>query len=382
MSKKRFCVVYVALAVVFCLNSAVFSADSREIDVVFQKAKSAGGKLIGSDKEVIDKFVSNSLDELINALDFEEMAEIRGEIVSRSSKKKPTLYSMAYSSAIEKSIKPALADVARVSDETRKVQLKLNLLILLAQVESMELAPVGMSMFDEENAAVRYWAVNSVANSKIAKQLKSKVTGDAKLAKQIVSRFDKMIDDKTLPEILNLIVDFADALDTPQADDLLVRIADIRIESYEAWNVKFELMDAGLLNSLARSIKTNKSGDEKEIAKLARRFGQLYSYVIQRYILGFKTLEASQKTQLAFVLTDVEQTSLSKLLDRKQNTIKQLVNNSSQRSLYTLGNEHDSLLGKASRGGRLAYELKYDYGKDGGNPITSPMRLSPPAIEE
>ena len=102
MAKKRFCVVVVVLAVVFCLNSAVFSADTREIDVVFRKAKSAGGKLNGGDKAVINKFVSNSLEELVNALDFKEMSEIRGEIVSRSIKKKPSNYSMAFSSAMKK----------------------------------------------------------------------------------------------------------------------------------------------------------------------------------------------------------------------------------------------------------------------------------------
>ncbi|MCF7955279.1 MAG: hypothetical protein K9M75_05720, partial [Phycisphaerae bacterium] len=183
-----------------------------------------------------------------------------------------------------------------------------------------------------------------------------------------------------LPEILNLIVGFADALDTPQADALLVRIADIRIESYAAWKVKFELMDAELLNSLARSIKENKTSSEKDTAEIARRFAQLYSYAIQRYISGFETLQDSQKTQLEFVLADVELSSVSKLLGRPQNVIKQCVSNSSQRSLETLGNEHDSLLGKASGPGRLAYELKYDYGRDGSKPITAPKRLSPPDI--
>jgi len=380
MAKKRFCFVIIVLAVVFCLNSAVFAADTREIDVVFKKARSAGGALNSGDKKVIAEFVSRSLEEMVIALDYKDMADIRGEIVSRSVIKKPSQYSMAFAASMEKAVKPALAEVARLSDKSRMMQLKLNLLILLAQVENMELAPVGMSMFDDKNAAVRYWAVNSVANTEIATQLKSKVTGDEKLAKQIISRFDKMVNDRTLPEILNLIVGFADVLDTPQADALLVRIADVRIKSYAAWKVKFELMDANLLNSLARCIKANKTGNEKEIAEIARRFAQLYSYAIQRYVSGFETLEASQKAQLKFVLADVEQSSVSKLLGRSQNVIKQYVNNSSQRSLDSLGKEHDSLLGKASRAGRLAYELKYDYGTDGGKPITAPKRLVPPDI--
>lgn len=379
MSKKRFSFSFIVLAVVFCINSAVFAADTREIDVVFRKAKAATGKLNTGDKSVIDKFVSMSIEELVIAPDFKAMAEIRKEIASRSINKKPTEYSMAFSSSLEKALKPAFTHVSGITDETRRIQLKLNLLLLLSKVQSTELAPVCMSFFDDENAAVRYWAVNSVANSEIASQLKSKVTGDMKLAGSILSRFDKMVSSGTLPEILNLIVEFAGAMGTPQADALLIRIADIRIDSYAAWDVKFELMDAGLLNALGRRIKGSKNVSVQE---MAARFGQLYSYAIQRYILGFNTLEASQKAQLAFVLADVELNSISKLLGRSQNIIKQYVNNSSPRSLDSLGVEHDALLGKASKAGMLAYELKYDYGKKGGKPQTAPMRLSPPAIEE
>jgi len=379
MVKKRFCCVIIVLAVVYSLTSAAFAADSREITTVLRKARTAGGKLNSGDKDVIDKFVSESLSEFVDALDHNEMADIRGEIASKSIIKKPSEYSMAFSTALEKGLKPAMAKISNLSDESRKTHLSLNLMMLIAKVESMELAPVSMSMFSDKNAAVRYWAVKSVANSEIASQLKSEVTGDLKLAANIVSAFDNMVNEKTLPEILDLITGFADKLDTPQADALLVRIADVRIKAYESWTVKFEFMDAGLLNALALSIKSGKTEKKSEIAA---RFGQLYSYAIQRYIFGFETLDSSQKSQLKFVLGDVEQSSVAKLLGRSQSQIKQLLNNSSQRSLDSIGKEHDSLLGSASRAGRLGDQLKYDYGILGSNPVTAPKRLAAPKLEE
>jgi hypothetical protein len=158
---------------------------------------------------------------------------------------------------------------------------------------------------------------------------------------------------------------------------MLTRIADIRIQSYANWTVKFELMDANLLNSLARILKSKKQLGESEKAEVSKRFGQLYSYTIQRFIIGVNTLEDSQKSQLKFVLADVEVNSISKLLGRGQDHIKGLVSNVKQRSLELLEKEHDSLLGSASREGRLGV----NYGT-GGKSVTAPKSLSAPMIKE
>ncbi len=381
MLKKSFCVVFIGLAVVVFFNSTVFAADSTDLKVVFRKAKSAGGALNRGDKEVIEKYVSNSMDELANSLEFTEMLDIRNEIVSFSIKKKPSEYSMAFANAIEKAFGPALVKVENTSDQILKNQLAINLLILLADIEIMDLAPIGISMFGDENAAIKYWAVSSVANSEVATQLKAAVTGNPKLAAKIVSAFDKMVDNNTLPDILNLIVGFADVLDSSEADAILVRIADIRIDSYIKWTVKYELMDAGLLNSLARTIRSKKLSAGTSKTKVARRFAQLYSCVIQRYILGFNTLADTRKAQLSIVLGDVEKTSVGKLTGQSQIEIKQLLSSNNQRTLDLLDKEHDSLLGSASGPGRLAQKLNFDYGKFAGKKINAPKRISAPKQE-
>lgn len=378
MSKKSYCVSIIVLTVVFLLSSAVFAADSSGIDAVFRKAKSGDGVINSGDKRVIGEFVSKSLDELVNALDLAEMSDIRNEIASRSIKKKPNQYSMAFAGAMKKALTPVLNQVANTTDEVRKNQLTINLLILLADINTIELAPIGMSMFGDENAAIRYWAVSSVATREIAVQLKSAVTGDPKLAAQIVSQFDKMVDENTFPEILNLIVTFADALDTTETDAILLRIASIRIKSYAQWTVKFEFMDANLLNSLARTIIAADSASKSNIAEIARSFAQLYSYAIQRYVRGFNILGDTQKNELVFVLAEVEQVSVGKLLGQSQNDIKKFVSSSNQRSIDSLDKEHDSLLGTASRAGRLARKLNFNYGKDAGVPIIAPKQLSSP----
>jgi hypothetical protein len=381
MLKKSLFAVFIVIAVVIFVNSAVFAADSSDIKVVFRKANSAGGALNRGDQEAISKFVSNSLDELVTALDYSEMLGIRKDIAAYSIKKKPSRYSLAYATAIEKAFPPVMDKVKNISDPVRKTQLAISLMILLADVETMELAPLGMSMFDDKNAAVRYWAVSSVASVEVAEQLKSSATGDPKLAAKILSVFDKMINEKTLPEMLNLIAGFADALDSTEADEILIRIADIRIKSYAKWNVKYELMDAELINSLCRTIRARKSASDTLKTEAARRFAQLYSCAIQRYILGFNTLDDIQKAHLTFVLSDVERFAIGKLLARPQTEIKQLVSSNNPRGLEALEMEHDSLLGTVSKPGRLAQELNFDYGKMAGKIMNAPRRISAPKPE-
>jgi len=91
---------------------------------------------------------------------------------------------------------------------------------------------------------------------------------------------------------------------------MLIKIAEIRITAYENWTVKYELMDAALLQALSSRLLPDNfqrlSAEQK--ALFARTFGQLYSYVFERYILGVDILTKISKRQLASVLIDVEKT--------------------------------------------------------------------------
>ena len=380
MLKDTSLVLFLA-ALLIITGSPAFSADSSAIDKVLDSAGSNGGSISPSDAGVIENYVSESLSEMLAVEDFGTIVEIREELSSRSINRKPSKYSLAYASAMKKHL-PSVFDAVNYMAADRQMQMTVNLMILLGRVDSMELAEFGISMLDHHNPAVRYWAVKSIASPSIAEQLKSDPTGDAGLAAKIVSSLDGILNEDTPAEIMNIMVAFADKLDSEQGDALLLKIADIRMESYRDWSVKYELMDAGLLNAIARSIDT---GDVENNAnsKKMQRYAQLYSYVIQRYILGFETLGDIQLQHLGSVLISVEQNSLGKLLARSQTEIKRLVSSSRNRhSLNALSKEHDSLLGSPKRQGRLSYEVRYDYGKEGGKVLIAPKKLKAPASPE
>jgi len=380
MSKKTLWFVFLFFAFVVSSSSPVFSADSSSIDKVLKSAISSGGAIGPSDSRVIESYISRSLEDMIDAVDFSEIASIRREVGLRSIEKKPSRYSLAFSSAIENSIDPFMASVERIDSQQRKTQLVINLMILVAEAESMELADFSISMLDHENVAVRYWAVKALGSEGIANQLKVDVTGDKDLARRIIAAFESKVNPKTTVELLDLMVKFADQMQTAEAVSLINRIADVRIKAYADWTVKYESMEANLLDALANNIKAMTSGDGKKPGPCGKRFAQLYSYMIQRYILGYERFDIDHRKKLATIIGDVEVKSLSKLIGN-HNSIKQVISGNSERFLEKLSSEHDKLLGSEKNAGKLCYEMRFDYGTTAGKPVTAPKKLVAPVVE-
>ena len=192
---------------------------------------------------------------------------------------------------------------------------------------------------------------------------------NSKLARLIVERLGELVD-KSGHEVIRLMAEFAAAVKVAQGEELLGRIADMRMKRYADWTVKYELLDAAILKSLYKKITSG--GSSRPV--LARRFGQLYSYVLQRYVKGQDSLSATQKHQLASVLVEIEKSCISKLFI-PQTVIKRAV----ERGDYTaLLQEHSRLLGDKTRAGRLPLKLKFDYGEtsDGAR------RIAPLALPE
>ena len=163
---------------------------------------------------------------------------------------------------------------------------------------------------------------------------------------------------------------FAGRFDTPQAVELLGRIADVRIKSYADWNVKYELVDTGILKLLSNKIAAGGASNEQ----LARQFAQLYSYAIQRYIRGTQSnaIKGLSRNYLAAVLLDTEEQCLSKLLGGTQTGIRRALE---ANDLNALQAEHDRLLGGAAGRGALAAKFSFTYGGSNGS---SPLALPDP----
>ena len=116
---------------------------------------------------------------------------------------------------------------------------------------------------------------------------------------------------------------------------MLIHAADERIKRYAAWNAGYELADVAVLKLLSNRLAAGTPNPE-----VARRFAQLYSFAIQRYIKGQQrnALTGASRGYLASVIAEVEDKCLSKLLGVRQPTLTRTLQEGNLESLQA---EHD-----------------------------------------
>jgi len=375
MRGKRTFLGVLAAFLVLAMYSGSEAVDTRAIDSVRNK-----GVLGSSDFQIIDDFVNEAVRELVRTKDFSSIATIRSVILSRSSSKTSAQaqYSEQFSESAQKYISSGFQDAEKLTSESRKLKVKVNLLILMDGLCDVRLADLAIGMLKDKNTVIRYLAVHSLTNAGIVKQLNSAGVDNSKLARLIVERLGEppllSYESKkggSGPEVIRLMAEFAAAVNIAQGEDLLGQIADMRMKRYADWTVQYELLDAAILRLLYKKIS---SGAVNKPA-VARRFGQLYSYVLQRYVKGRDSLNATQKHQLASVLVEIEQSCISKLLGMRQTVIKRAVEGGDYTALLQ---EHSRLLGDKTRAGRLPSKLKFDYDKTSDGV----KRIAPIALPE
>jgi len=246
----------------------------------------------------------------------------------------------------------------------------INLLILMDGLHDLGLADQAIAMLKNENMVIRYWAVHCLTNPNIVTQLNSATTSSANQATVIAGQLKELVENST-PEIVALIAQFAANVKIPQGEELLSQIADMRIKRYANWTVKYELYDSALLKYLSSKIPLPTESPAGLLTttidtkpEIARRFAQLYSYAIQRYIKGASILNDTQKSHLASVLVETEDKCISRLLGT-QLTVRRAVERKDMQAILA---EHDRLLGSA-----LPATLKFDY----STTTTGPKRTAP-----
>jgi len=168
------------------------------------------------------------------------------------------------------------------------------------------------------------------------------------------------------------MAEFAGRSQTAEAERLLLQIADARIGSYADWSVKYELMDSAILRLLGDKLVAGGPSNPQ----LAKRFGQLFSFVLQRYMAGQRdgAIKAASANYLISVMMEAEEKCLGRLLGTPQATIRRAVE---AKDLGALQAEHDRLLGTGNQAGSLSAKFSVSYGPEGENhpaPLTLPNR--------
>ena len=363
-----------AAFLVLAMDSSVMALDTGPIDAVLKKTV-----LDSQDFKVIDDFLAEAVQELVTERNFTEIAKRRTVILSRKSEQGQ--YAQRFSQSALKHIQAGFGKAQDLRPEERKTNVIINLLILIDGLEDLGLADLALAKLKDDNAVVRYWAVHCLTNPAVVKQLNAGAASNPGPATAIVGQLTGLVD-KSNAETLSLIAKFAATVNVPQGEELLLRVADARIKRYADWTVKHELSDIPLLKLLESKLPLSSQGPGGEVPAslgrpaVARRFAQLYSYAIQRYLKGQAILNDTQKAYLASVLVEVQENCVSRLLGGQQTAFKRAIERD---SLTAISDEHDRLLGGGATAGQLPSKLGFDYGTDSdGAKRTAPVPLPDP----
>ena len=348
---------------VLAMDSSLTAGGTRDIDLVLKKTV-----LDAQDLTIIDQFLAEAVQALVRERNFTDIARRRAVIISRKSEQGQ--YADQFSKSAQKHIQAGFTQAEALRPEQRKTNAIVNLLILINGLEDLRLSDMAVARLNDENAVVRYWAVNCLTSPAIVQQLNAQVTSSPAQVAAIAGRLKPLIG-VSGAETLSLIARFASSVNLPQAEALLLEVADARIKRYADWTVKHELSDIALLKMLEAKITAAGSSLSKPAA--AQRFAQLYSYAIQRYLKGPVVLNNTQKGHLASVLVEIQEKCVSRLMGSPQTTLRRALE---RENMAAISDEHDALLGSGTTQGQLPARLAFDYGTDpAGAKRTVPIPL-------
>jgi len=366
MKLRWICLPCAILAVFLIISRSSRAVDQRPINEVLTKQV-----LTKEDLQVIDTFLGEAIQELLRTRDFTTVAQLRAVILSKHGKQPQ--YVQQYSESARRHLQAGIQK-ALALPEDRQAKVLANLLIIIDQLQDMAMADLAIGVLGHKNMMVRYWAVHSLTNPTIVAKLKAGGEAGLRTARVVGEQFKGLVG-TSAPEVLALMAGFAGSLDLTQTNDLLLQVADARIQQYNSWSVKYELAEIAVLKAL--SDKIGSAGSNRPA--LAQRFGQLLSCAVQRYIKGKDILIDTQKRQVASVIVETEAKCLAKLLgDTASTSFRRAL----ERDDYAgLSAEHNRLLGDANQAGQLAAKLNFNFGKDPrGRDRLSPVSLpDPPA---
>ena len=347
---------------------AMFSVSRAVVDL--RRIKEVHGKsvLTQQDMQVIDEFMQDAVEDLVRTTDFTQVSKTRTTILTYQSSQ--AQYAQQYSESAYTHIAAGLQEARTdIRDDSRRFKVIANLLILVDSLKDSRLVDLAIGEIKHPNSAVRYWAIRAATDSGLWAKLSQNQAAASQLTGRVLTECSQVVDGSS-PEILHLMAKFAGRFATGQAQRLLVQIADVRIGRYADWSVNYELTDGAILGVLCDKLVAGTTPDPE----LAKRFGLLFSYVMQRYIKGQGTLKTTSTSYLVSVMMGTEEKCLSRLLGTSQAAIRRAVETG---DLNALQAEHDRLLGVGNQAGALSSKLNINYGPQGQNqpaPPTLPAR--------
>lgn len=354
------------------LNTPVFSAINKDdIERVRLRTENSSELLTTADKADIEKFWKSAITAIVLTEDSQEIVEIRRQIEEQRGTEPLSDYTQAYIKEAIANLQTAFRNIQGLQNPERKIIVERNLMILAANLKSSKVTDIALEKINSTDTVVRYWAIKAVTQPDVVRDLKSDILQDKELLEKILTALNRITEDQIPDVIEKMVIDFTSTVDHSLARDILLKIADKRIQDYLTWNVGNEVIETRMLMALGVIAETQQ--DTEIRSRFGQKFAILYSIVMQRYMKYSKDLTDLQLDNTKTVIAEIAQNVLDKVMDFKTRIIDLMRRNGE------LDREYEALFGDRLRSGELAARYGFDYGKDAsGKSITEPPTLGPP----
>jgi hypothetical protein len=354
---------------VFVLSISAWSMEAMTIEQVYTQYNQSTIQLDAAAIGVIGDFWRKSMDTMMLSEDTEKMVELRLELKKYKGSDYLSFYSSAYQKASKEHLKEALDTVDKWENGVKKVRIERNLMILTVELGNVGLVDLALPKLSNKDPMVRYWAVRSLTSADVISQSKGEaVTRDDKRTAQIIAGLEDYL--KTTPDTatISYVTNFAIEMNTAASRKMLSGIADRRIDAYMKWTVTDEHIDADILKGMG-SLGVQIS-DPAEKQELLGRFGQMYAYVLERYMQPDK-LPAGSRERLISTIVEVEDKIVVKQVPGWAAKFRADISTNKP-----LIDDYALLFGSNGQPGELAAKMNFNYGKDSsGKPVINPKPL-------
>jgi hypothetical protein len=366
---KRF-----SIGLVLFLTAPLLAVTVSDIEALRLRTESTRAELQAADRSQIEEFWDTTLNMMLLSNTGQAVVDVRRRLEEMIGTEPLSFYNSVYIAAARRALPTAFDNVSRMEDASRQQLMKQNLMVLTAQLKNPALADIALDNINDKDPVVRYWAVKAVTNAGVIQLLSSEITRDEAALAKILNALKERVGFEQQVEIQTMIIHFASAMDHPTAREILLTLADRRIEAYKRWDMDRGDTDSRLLIAMGNIVLMSQDAAVK--SDFARKFSELYALAYQAYMKGEGVLTSRQLEQVLSVILEVDRAVLARLLTVTQTGVFRAV----QRKVG-LDREYETIFGDRSRKGDLATRYNFDYGKDAaGKAITEPPAIgAPPA---
>lgn len=279
------------IAVLLLTGACVYAVSTKDIDDVRAKDSFAA-----ADSAVVEKFLTDSFTEMLNAENLSQVINITDGITYRLPKPEQADYKKTFVSALNTEIEKVMQRVDGWEDQRFAAGFKVVMADIAYKLSDASFLPLATELVASEQVSSRYWGLKLALESAPLAEIKA----GSESGKALVEAVALQAQSETSAVVMNSMALLASQAATAESDAILASLMQSRLAQYKAKTTSYEAFDAGLLKAAAQRIKAGNN-------TLKEPFAQIFAFAVQRYIYSLdenNAITESAKIQLGALISE------------------------------------------------------------------------------